>query len=146
MAYCTAMPIYEYRRQDGTTFEVMQKFSDATLTVDPDTGAPVTKVLHAPAIHFKGKGFHNTDYGTRNRNRELEKSAEAGADKHDAKMADKATESKKADAATSTSSDSGSSSSPAPSTTSTTSSTSSSSDKPKKPGKSDKPKGSSKAA
>lgn len=64
------MPIYEYRRPDGTTFEVMQSFSDDPLTTDPETGVPVERVLHAPAIHFKGKGFHNTDYGTRKRNRE----------------------------------------------------------------------------
>jgi putative FmdB family regulatory protein len=64
------MPIYEYRRPDGTTFEVMQSFSDDPLTKDPETGVPVERVLHAPAIHFKGKGFHNTDYGTRKRNRE----------------------------------------------------------------------------
>ena len=67
------MPIYEYRRPDGTTFEVMQKFTDEALTHDPDTGVPVQRVLTAPAIHFKGSGFHNTDYGTRNRNREKEK-------------------------------------------------------------------------
>lgn len=83
------MPIYEYRRPDGTTFEVIQKFSDDALTKDPDTGVPVKRVLHAPAIHFKGKGFHNTDYGTRSRNRELEKSAEKGADEHTGKMQDK---------------------------------------------------------
>ncbi|MEH3053197.1 MAG: zinc ribbon domain-containing protein [Patulibacter minatonensis] len=70
------MPIYEYRRPDGTTFDVLQKFSDEPLTVDPETGVPVQRVLSAPAIHFKGSGFHNTDYGTRNRNRE--KSAGAG--------------------------------------------------------------------
>jgi putative FmdB family regulatory protein len=64
------MPIYEYRRPDGTTFEVIQSFSDSPLSVDPDTGAPVERVLHAPALHFKGKGFYNTDYGTRNRQRE----------------------------------------------------------------------------
>lgn len=64
------MPIYEYRRPDGTTFEVIQKFSDDALTVDPETGVPVERVLSAPAIHFKGSGFHNTDYGTRRRNRE----------------------------------------------------------------------------
>jgi hypothetical protein len=45
-------------------------------------------------VHFKGKGFHNTDYGTRRRNRELEKSAKDGADKHDAKMADKRSDAK----------------------------------------------------
>ena len=64
------MPIYEYRRPDGTTFEVMQRMSDDALTHDPETGVPVQRVLTAPAIHFKGSGFHNTDYGTRKRNRE----------------------------------------------------------------------------
>jgi putative FmdB family regulatory protein len=142
VAYSPVMPIYEYRREDGTTFEVMQKFSDDTLTVDPDTGQSVTKVLHAPAIHFKGKGFHNTDYGTRNRNRELEKSASDGADKHDAKMADKAADSKKADtastSASSSSSDSGASSSSS-SSSSATATSSSSSDAPKKSEKAKKP-------
>lgn len=64
------MPIYEYRRPDGSTFEVVQSFSDDSLTHDPDTGVPVERVLHAPAVHFKGKGFYNTDYGTRKRQRE----------------------------------------------------------------------------
>lgn len=89
------MPIYEYRRPDGSTFEVMQKMTDDALTKDPDTGVPVERVFHPVAVHFKGKGFHNTDYGTRRRNRELEKSAKDGADKHDAKMADKNAERKK---------------------------------------------------
>ena len=61
------MPIYEYRRPDGTTFEIQQSFSDDALTRDPETGVPVERVLHAPAVHFKGKGFYNTDYGKRKR-------------------------------------------------------------------------------
>ncbi len=73
------MPIYEYRRPDGTTFEVLQKFSDEPLTEDPETGVPVERVFRPPAIHFKGKGFHNTDYGTRKRNREKE-SASSSSD------------------------------------------------------------------
>jgi predicted nucleic acid-binding Zn ribbon protein len=76
------MPIYEYRRPDGTTFELQQTFSEEALEVDPETGVPVERVLHAPALHFKGKGFYNTDYGTRNRQREsaAEKSSgESGA-------------------------------------------------------------------
>jgi putative FmdB family regulatory protein len=100
------MPIYEYKRPDGTTFEVQQSFSDDPLTVDPDTGVPVERVFHPPAVHFKGKGFYNTDYGTRNRQRETaaaaEKSSEkasggtdsagAGADKKGEKRAEKGTE------------------------------------------------------
>lgn len=61
------MPIYEYKRDDGTTFEVIQKFSDDPLTKDPETGEPVERVYTAPAIHFKGSGFHNTDYGSKRR-------------------------------------------------------------------------------
>jgi putative FmdB family regulatory protein len=70
------MPIYEYRRPDGTTFEIQQSFSDDALSADPETGVPVERVLHAPAVHFKGKGFYNTDYGTRNRQRETAASAD----------------------------------------------------------------------
>jgi putative FmdB family regulatory protein len=64
------MPIYEYRRPDGSTFEIVQSFSDEALTKDPETGVKVQRVLHAPAVHFKGSGFYNTDYGTRKRQRE----------------------------------------------------------------------------
>jgi putative FmdB family regulatory protein len=64
------VPFYEYRRPDGTTFEVMQKMSDDPLTHDPETGDPVERVFSPIAIHFKGKGFYNTDYGTKKRNRE----------------------------------------------------------------------------
>jgi putative FmdB family regulatory protein len=73
------MPIYEYRRPDGTTFEIQQSFSDDPLTVDPDTGVPVERVLHPPAVHFKGKGFYSTDYGTRARQRETAAAAEGSS-------------------------------------------------------------------
>ncbi|HEV2975184.1 MAG TPA: zinc ribbon domain-containing protein [Solirubrobacteraceae bacterium] len=75
------MPIYEYRRPDGTTFEIQQSFSEDPLKVDPDTGVPVERVMHPPAVHFKGKGFYNTDYGTRNRQRETAAAAENSSSK-----------------------------------------------------------------
>src|SRR5438046_10429783 len=100
------MPIYEYRRPDGTTFEIQQSFSDEPLATDPETGVPVERVLHAPAIHFKGKGFHNTDYGTRRRNRELERSAESGANDHDDKTKEKKDKDRKSDSSSSDSSSS----------------------------------------
>lgn len=111
------MPIYEYRRPDGTTFDVIQKFSDDALTVDPETGVPVEKVLHAPAIHFKGSGFHNTDYGTRRRNRELEK---AGSGESSS-----SSEGSSSDGGSSSSSDSSSSSSESSSSSSSEGSSSS---------------------
>jgi putative FmdB family regulatory protein len=57
------MPIYEYRCEKGHLFDVMQSMSDDPLTACEVCGAPVQKVLHAPAVHFKGSGFYNTDYG-----------------------------------------------------------------------------------
>jgi len=73
------MPIYEYKRPDGSTFEVMQSFSDDPLKKDPETGVKVERVFHAPAVHFKGKGFYNTDYGTRKRQRETAAAGEGSA-------------------------------------------------------------------
>jgi putative FmdB family regulatory protein len=116
------MPIYEYRRPDGTTFELIQRFSEDALTADPETGVPVQRVLHSPALHFKGKGFYNTDYGTKNRQREMEKSAQDGADKTDAKKGEK-NGSKGGDAGSSSSSTSSESSSSGSSSTSGSTST-----------------------
>jgi predicted nucleic acid-binding Zn ribbon protein len=106
------MPIYEYRRPDGTTFEIQQSFSDETLKVDPDTGVPVERVLHAPAVHFKGKGFYNTDYGTRNRQRETAAAAESSSseksstEKSSAEKSSSAEKPSSADSASSSSSSS----------------------------------------
>ena len=104
------MPIYEYRCETGHLIEVMQKITDDPTTECTTCSAPVSRVYHPIAVHFKGSGFYNTDYGTAKRKREMDKSASDGADKHDAKQADKKTE-KKADAPATSSSDSGSSSS-----------------------------------
>lgn len=72
------MPTYEYRCPDGHTFEVIQGFNDAPVAVCEVCGKPVQRVLHSPAVHFKGSGFYNTDYGTRNRQREQKASADGG--------------------------------------------------------------------
>jgi putative FmdB family regulatory protein len=59
------MPIYEYKCENGHVFEVIQKMSDEPLRECEECGAPASRVLTPPAIHFKGSGFHNTDYGTK---------------------------------------------------------------------------------
>ena len=55
------MPMYTYRREDGTTFDIRQKFSDTPLTADPVTGQPVVRVVQAAGIIFKGSGFYVND-------------------------------------------------------------------------------------
>ena len=57
------MPIYEYKCENAHVFDVMQKMSDEALTECVQCGAPAVRVLHSPAVHFKGSGFYNTDYG-----------------------------------------------------------------------------------
>jgi putative FmdB family regulatory protein len=64
------MPIYEYRCEQGHTFEVMQRMSDDPVQACETCEAPVARVFHPVAVHFKGSGFYNTDYGTRKRARE----------------------------------------------------------------------------
>ncbi|HEU5253510.1 MAG TPA: FmdB family zinc ribbon protein [Solirubrobacterales bacterium] len=59
------MPIYEYKCENGHVFETIQKMTDEPLRECEECGAPASRVLTPPAIHFKGSGFHNTDYGTR---------------------------------------------------------------------------------
>lgn len=74
------MPIYEYRCDNGHTFEIMQPMSEDALTECNECGAPARRVLHSPAIHFKGSGFHNTDYGTRAANKAKQAAAAAAKD------------------------------------------------------------------
>jgi putative FmdB family regulatory protein len=57
------VPIYEYKCDNGHVFDVMQKMTDEALTECQECGAPAVRVLHSPAVHFKGSGFYNTDYG-----------------------------------------------------------------------------------
>jgi putative FmdB family regulatory protein len=95
------MPIYEYRCEDGHLFEVMQRITDDPVTGCTQCGAPVQRVFHPVAVHFKGSGFYNTDYGTAKRKRESDASAKEGADSRDAKQADSKPE-KKAETSSST--------------------------------------------
>lgn len=56
------MPIYEYQREDGSVFEIMQKISEDPLIVCPETGQKVTRLISQVVSHFKGSGFYQTDY------------------------------------------------------------------------------------
>jgi predicted nucleic acid-binding Zn ribbon protein len=115
------VPFYEYRRPDGTILEVMQKMTDPPLAEDPETGVPLERIFHPIAVHFKGKGFYNTDYGTKKRAREKAETDSASKKSDDAKKSD----AKSSDSSSSSSSESVSKSEPA--TKSSTSSDSGSS-------------------
>ena len=103
------MPIYEYRCENGHTFEVMQRMTDPPVETCPDDGTPVQRVFHPVAVHFKGSGFYNTDYGKK------KTGANAGSSDGDSGSASSSdsssSDSKKSESSTSSSSSSTSSSS-----------------------------------
>jgi putative FmdB family regulatory protein len=101
------MPIYEYKCDNGHVFEVMQRMTDDPVASCQTCSAPVQRVFHPVAVHFKGSGFYSTDYGSKKQARELTKAAESGADKHDAEFKSKREKKDKDSSASSSSSSAG---------------------------------------
>lgn len=57
------MPTYEYKREDGTTFEIRQNINDEPLKTCPDTGQKVKRVISGGGgVLYKGDGWYVTDY------------------------------------------------------------------------------------
>jgi putative FmdB family regulatory protein len=105
------MPIYEYRCERGHTFEVVQRMTDDPLASCSTCGAPVQRVFHPVAVHFKGSGFYNTDYGKKKAGASSESgsSSESKPGSSDAKSSDsKSSDSKSADSKSSSASSSSS--------------------------------------
>jgi putative FmdB family regulatory protein len=101
------MPTYEYRCERGHTFEVIQRMIDDPLASCSTCGAPVQRVFHPVAVHFKGSGFYNTDYGKKKAG-----PADTAAKSSDSKSSDsKSSESKSSESKTSDSKSSDSKSS-----------------------------------
>jgi putative FmdB family regulatory protein len=117
------MPIYEYRCAKGHTFEVMRPISAGPLTKCETCAAPVERVFHPIAVHFKGSGFYNTDYGTKKRSREAKEYKESNKSEKSEKSKDSGAKDG-AGSSGSSNSDSGSSSSNSGSSSKSGSSTS----------------------
>jgi putative FmdB family regulatory protein len=81
------MPVYSYRREDGTTFDIRQSFSDDPLTVDPETGQSVVRMVQAAGIIFKGSGFYVNDSKSASKTN-LSASSNNGHSEHSASSAD----------------------------------------------------------
>jgi predicted nucleic acid-binding Zn ribbon protein len=56
------VPVYVYRRQDGSTFEIEQRMTADGLVSCPTTGQRVERVLQPFTPHYKGTGFYSTDH------------------------------------------------------------------------------------
>jgi putative FmdB family regulatory protein len=56
------VPVYVYRREDGSTFELEQRMTDDSLASCPTTGQKVERVLQPFAPRYMGTGFYTTDH------------------------------------------------------------------------------------
>lgn len=57
------MPAYDFRCKDcSETFEVNRSSSDDSPVPCPICGGETKRVFTPVGVHFKGSGFHNTDY------------------------------------------------------------------------------------
>jgi putative FmdB family regulatory protein len=77
------VPTYQYACTEcGEPLEVVQKFSDASLTECPSCGGRLRKVFSAAAIVFRGSGFYRTDSrsgaGSTSTSKESKDSAKGG--------------------------------------------------------------------
>lgn len=55
------MPIYTYRREDGSRFDIKQSIREAPLEFCPDSGQAVVRIVQPVGIVFKGSGFYVND-------------------------------------------------------------------------------------
>ena len=59
-----SVPLYEYRCPNGHLFEVIHRMTEEGPAACEVCGAaPLQRVLHPVAVHYKGSGFYSTDYG-----------------------------------------------------------------------------------
>lgn len=62
------MPAYDYKcPRCEDIFEVTRSANSEEQVCCPDCGVPAKRVFTPIGVHFKGSGFHNTDYGTKGR-------------------------------------------------------------------------------
>jgi putative FmdB family regulatory protein len=102
------MPIYEYRCTKGHTFEVTQRMVDDPIETCEVCGAPVQRVFHPVAVHFKGSGFYNTDYGKKKKAGATSSDSDASSSSSSNSDKGKSSDSKKESSGSSSSSKSGS--------------------------------------
>ena len=56
------MPVYVYRRFDGSSFELEQRITVDALVRCPTTGQSVERVMQPFTPRYRGTGFYATDH------------------------------------------------------------------------------------
>jgi putative FmdB family regulatory protein len=117
------VPTYQYSCNDcGHFHEIVQRFSEDSLTVCPECEGRLRKVFNAVGVVFKGSGFYRNDSrapaGSENSpDKSPDKSSGKSSDNGSKKPAEKGSSTTKPDTSSGSSSDSSSGSSRAPAAT-----------------------------
>ena len=86
------MPIYEYKCPNGHLLEVFHGMTEpGPERCEVCGAAPLVRVLHPVAVHYKGSGFYSTDYGRGGRKAAKDSDSgesSSGSDKAESKPAD----------------------------------------------------------
>ena len=100
------MPIYEYKCPNGHLFEVFHGMTEPSPEQCEVCGAaPLQRVLHPVAVHYKGSGFYTTDYGRKKSTAASDSGSSSADSKKDASSSSdsKSSESKAKDSSSSSS-------------------------------------------
>ena len=74
------MPTYQYACTEcGHSFDIVQSFSDDSLSVCPECGGRLRKVFNAVGVVFKGSGFYRTDNRGKTSSAESSSGASSGS-------------------------------------------------------------------
>ena len=90
------MPTYQYACTNvtcGNRFELVQAFTDPSVTECPVCGQPVRKVYGSVGVVFKGSGFYRTDSRAEKTTANGQKSSERERAKTDAGSSESSTKS-----------------------------------------------------
>ncbi|MEO6987378.1 MAG: FmdB family zinc ribbon protein [Aquihabitans sp.] len=106
------MPTYEYRCKDCShQFDIVQSFSDDSLTECPECKGTLKKVFGNVGISFKGGGFYKTDSRPEGSSKASSDSDRSNSKSDNSKSDSSKSDSSTKESSTSSSSDSSSSSS-----------------------------------
>lgn len=121
------MPTYSYRCTEcGTAFDIVQSFSDDSLTECPTCGGRLRKLYNAVGVVFKGGGFYRNDSRTDGKGAKSASSGDSSSSSGGSSDSSSSTGSSSESSSSSSSTANGSSSSGSGSSTGSGASTSSS--------------------
>lgn len=97
------MPLYDYKCENGHTFELLQSWTSERVATCGECGTDAQRQISVPMVMYKGSGFYTTDYARNGSSRNGNGSSDSESDSK-SNGAKSESKSKKSDASSSSSS------------------------------------------